>query len=479
MSPVFLIPAILLPIAGGILLPVLRIRDDRAVCRFTMTAALSVSVLVWALILFCREEALLIVSLADRLHFVLRLDGLGRFFAGIAATLWPLTTLYAFEYLEHDTRKRPFFIYFLLSYGATLGVCMAGNLFSLYCFYELLTLATVPLVLHTQTPAAIRATRTYLTISIGGAAFVLLSIVYLVFRHAPLVPDFAAQFFYLMGFFGFAVKAAVFPLHVWLPKASVAPTPVTALLHAVAVVKAGVFAIIRLTWCSYGANLLRGTAAQTIALCFVIFTIVFGSAMAVKERHFKRRMAYSTVANLSYILFGVLLLSPGGLTAGMLHMAFHAELKILLFFCVGIVMEKTGREYLHQLDGLGRRMPLTFGCFAVGALGLTGIPPFAGFVSKWNLLTAGMQGGTVLSWAGSAALLISAFLTAVYCLTPLRRAFFPDRAADLSGLSDIHDPGWRMLAPILVLAAGALVTGLLSGQLETVLGGLAAGLRKW
>ena len=479
MSPVFLIPTILLPFAGGVCLPVFRIRSDRAVCRFTMAVTLLASLAVWAAILFCGEQALLIVSLAERLHFVLRLDGMGRFFAGIVATLWPLTTLYAFEYLEADTRKRPFFVYFLLSYGATLGVCMAGNLFSLYCFYELLTLSTVPLVLHTQTPEALRATRTYLSISIGGGAFVFLSIVYLVFRHAPLVADFGAQFFYLLGFFGFAVKAAVFPLHVWLPKASVAPTPVTALLHAVAVVKAGVFAIIRLTWYSYGPSLLRGTVAQTVALCFVIFTIVFGSAMAAKERHFKRRMAYSTVANLSYILFGVLLLSPEGLTAGMLHMAFHAELKILLFFCVGIVMEKTGRVWLHELDGLGKRMPITFGCFAVGALGLTGIPPFAGFVSKWNLLVAGMGGDTWLSWTGAAALLVSAFLTAVYCLTPLRRAFFPDKAADLSGLSAAKDPGWRMTAPTLFLAAGVLVTGLLSGPVENALAGIVSALRPW
>ena len=479
MSPLFMIPAILLPILGGICLPAFHVQDDRLVKRITMAVTLTVSLLVWGLILLGSDEPLYIVNLAHRLYFILRLDGLGRFFAGIVATLWPLTTLYSFEYLEQDGRKRPFYVFFLLSYGATLGVAMAGNLFSLYCFYELLTLATVPLVLHTQTPAAIRATRLYLTISIGGAAFVFLSIVYLVFHHGPLVADAESQVFFLMGFFGFAVKAAVFPLHVWLPKASVAPTPVTALLHAVAVVKAGVFAIIRLTWCSYGPALLSGTPAQAIALSFVIFTIVFGSAAAVKEAHFKRRMAYSTVANLSYILFGALLLSEEGLGAGLLHMAYHAELKILLFFCVGIVMEKTGREYLYQLDGLGKRMPLTFGCFAVGALGLIGIPPFAGFVSKWNLLSAGLTAGTLLSGLGTAALLISALLTAVYCLTPLRRAFFPDDRADLSALSGIHDPGWRMSLPIAVLAVGILITGLWAGSLENAVAGIIQAIRPW
>ena len=479
MSPAFMIPTILLPILGGICLPACRVQDDRMIKRITMLITLAVSVLTWALILFGRDEAFNIVNLAHRLYFILRLAGLGRFFAGIVATLWPLTTLYSFEYLEHDERKRPFYVFFLLSYGATLGVAMAGNLFSLYCFYELLTLATVPLVLHTQTPEAIRATRLYLTISIGGAAFVFLSIVYLVFHHGPLVADAESQIFYLMGFFGFAVKAAVFPLHVWLPRASVAPTPVTALLHAVAVVKAGVFAIIRLTWYSYGPALLGGTAAQTIALCFVIFTIVFGSAAAVREQHFKRRMAYSTVANLSYILFGALLLTEDGLSAGLLHMAFHAELKILLFFCVGIVMEKTGREYLHQLDGLGKKMPVTFGCFTIGALGLIGIPPFAGFVSKWDLLFAGLSGATLLSGLGSAALLVSALLTAIYCLTPLRRAFFPDGQADLSGLSAVRDPGWRMCLPIVVLAAGILVTGLLSGALENAIAGILRTVRLW
>ena len=479
MSPAFLIPVILLPILGGICLPACRIRKDDGIKRLTMLVVLITSLCTWAMILFCKEEALYLVSLANRLNFVLRFDGLGRFFAGILATLWPLTTLYSFEYLEQDDRKRPFYVFFLLSYGASLGVSMAGNLFSLYCFYELVTLATVPLVLHIQTPEAVRATRLYLTLSIGGGAFVFLSIVYLAFNHGPLVSDASAQFFYLMGFFGFAVKAAVFPLHVWLPKASVAPTPVTALLHAVAVVKAGVFAIIRLTWFSYGTDLLAGTAAQKIALSFVLFTIVFGSAAAVKERHFKRRMAYSTVANLSYILFGVLLLSKEGLQAGLLHMAFHAELKILLFFAVGIVMEKTGREYVHQLDGLGSQMPLTFGCFAIGALGLIGIPPFAGFVSKWNLLSAGLSAGTPLSYLGIAALLISALLTAIYCLTPLRRAFFPDKDADLTGLSQFSDPGWRMVLPIVVLAVGILITGLCAGSMETAIDGLVSSIRQW
>lgn len=276
------------------------------------------------------------------LTLTLRFDGLGRFFAGIVATLWPLTVLYASEYMKHEERQAAFFAFFTLTYGITLGVAMAANLFTMYSFYELLTLSTVALVMHPMTRRAVRAAKTYLAFSLGGAAFAFVSIMYIIgkghsgsFLYGGFLrgePDSLMLVFYVMGFLGFGVKAAVFPTHVWLPKASVAPTPVTALLHAVAVVKSGVFAVIRLTWFAYGTEVLKGSWAQTVVMCFAIFTIFFGASMAVKEQHWKRRLAYSTVANLSYILFGVTMMTQAGLTAALLHMAFHAEIKILAFF---------------------------------------------------------------------------------------------------------------------------------------------------
>ncbi len=476
--PLFcLIIVILLPILGGALLPFV-CRSRRMICIWTFCWTAAASLLLWLLILYAPDTPLLLVRFSDRLLFELQLDGLGRFFGGIVATLWPLTVLYAFEYIEDDPRPGVFFAYFTITYGVTIGVAAAGNIFTLYCFYELLTLASFPLVMHTRTRDAVRAARTYLAMSIGGAAFAFISMIYLVIGQ-PEISGVSRSFFFLCGFFGFGVKAAIFPLHVWLPRASVAPAPVTALLHAVAVVKAGVFAIIRLSWCGYGAPALRGTAAQTAALVFVCITIVFGSAMALREQHVKRRMAYSTVSNLSYILFGVLLFSEEGLQAGLLHMAFHAEIKILAFFAVGAVMHHTRRKYLSEMAGLGRRMPLTFVCLTVSSLALTGIPPLCGFVSKWSLLRAAAETGTGPAYVGAACILFSALLTAIYCFTILQRAFFPDKAYDLSGLDKVHEAGPLMLIPMLILTAAVIATGFLAGSILDRLAETVRTLSRW
>ncbi len=479
MPPIFILITILTPIIGGIFVGRLHTEDDFRLHTPVMAITLVTSVLAWLIIFFGDGGSITAFRFSGTMDFTLHLDGLGSFFAGIIATLWPLTTLYAFEYLRGDGRQNVFFAYFLISFGVTLGVAMSGNLITLYCFYELLTLSTVPLVLYTKTPEAVRATRTYLVVSIGGAAFAFLSVIHLATGGRPAEAGFLTQFFYLLGFFGFGVKAAVFPLHGWLPKASVAPTPVTGLLHAVAVVKSGVFAIIRLTWFGYGVGLIRDTAAQYIALGFVMFTIVFGSAMAVKEKHFKRRMAYSTVANLSYILFGALLLTDDGLVAGLLHMAFHAEIKLLLFFCVGTVMVHTGRQLIYELDGLGKRMKYTFACFTAGALALTGIPPLSGFVSKWYLLSSSLEVGTWYSWTGAAAILISALLTAIYCFEPVRRAYFPDKKVTPADVCDVYEAGPCMLVPLIILSAGILFTGLFAGEIEATLAEIVSAIVPW
>lgn len=478
MHPSLLLCAILLPILGGVLLPLPGLKKGRRLYVFTGVLAFLTAALSWALILFLGEEEFLLVSFTERLKFSLKLDRFGRFFAGIASTLWPLSVLYAFSYMKEDPRKNTFFTYFMLSFGVTLGIAMAGNLFTMYCFYEMLTLATVPLVMHDKTREAVRAARIYFSVSIGGAAFAFISIVFLIIGGDARESANVTRFFYLMGFFGFGVKAAVFPLHFWLPRASVAPTPVTGLLHAVAVVKAGAFAVIRLTYFGYGTRVLLGSFAQYIALSFVLFTILFGSVMAVREPHFKRRLAYSTVANLSYVLFGVLLMTKEGLTAGMLHMAFHANIKILGFFAAGAVIQKSGREYLDELSGLGKKMPVSFFCFLMAALALIGIPPMNGFVSKWELISAGFTAQSVFGYIGAGVLIFSAFLTAIYMLTPLRRAFFPEKDKDLSAIQNVHETDLLMLLPMLILALATLILGLFGGQILEVLAGAADGIVK-
>ena len=478
MNAWLLLAVILLPIIGGVAVYTLKDRND--LHFVTMFLVLATSLGVWFLIFSVDEtQSYELLRFTDQLVFKLSFDRLGKFFAGIVSALYPLTTLYAYEYLEHDEEQNGFFLFFLIAYGVTIGVTMSADFFTLYCFYEMLTLSTMPLVLHEKNKQSVRAARTYLYLSIGGASLAFASMVYVTACNNVLEKTALTQLFYLVGFFGFGVKAAIFPVHYWLPKASVAPTPVTALLHAVAVVKAGVFAIIRLTYCIYGTELLRGTFAQYIAIGFAIFTIFFGTAKAVKETHFKRRMAYSTVANLSYILFGVLLMNTQGLTAGLLHMAFHAEMKILLFFSVGSVMHHTGREYIYEIDGIGRKMPVTFLCYLTGALALTGIPPFSGFVSKAYLLMAGIADGTAIGITGTVVLLISALLTAIYTLTTARRAFFPDKNSDLSGIDEIHECGWRMRTVMIVLACGILVTGLCAGSIASSAASAAEMISRW
>ena len=488
MNPLFLLFVILLPTASGALLCACKGRPFRVLADVTLLITTLTSVCCWILLIRGVNGALELVRFAPQLALTLRLDGLGRFFVGIVCTLWPLTVLYARAYMRHEEHLPMFFGFFTMSYGATLGVAMAGNLFTMYCFYELLTLATVPLVMQPMTKAAAHATRMYFLFSIGGAAFAFASMMFLLANGASgpfeaggnlaghsFISDDVTYLFWLFGFLGFGVKAAIFPLHHWLPKASVAPTPVTALLHAVAVVKSGAFAVIRLTWYCFGVDLLEGSWAQTAAILITSFTIVYGSTVAVKESHFKRRLAYSTVANLSYILFGVVLMTPSGLSAGLLHMAAHACIKILSFFCAGAVLHNTGRESIYELDGLGRRMPVTFVCFTLSAFALMGLPPLNGFVSKWQLLTAAAESGG-LGYVGAGALLLSALLTAIYMLTCARRAWFPDKDADLSGLPAVKEASWEMLVPMVILALGTVLCGVFSQPILHVTDAIARGL---
>ena len=366
--------------------------------------------------------------------------------------------------------------FYMMTYGVTLGIAFAEDMMTMYFFYELLTLVTVPLVLHTLTREAILASRKYLYYSLGGAAFAFIGLVFLMIYGTTvnftfggvLLPEVVGDktnvllLIYVIAFFGFGVKAAVCPFNSWLPQAGVAPTPVTALLHAVAVVKAGAFAIIRLTYYSFGTEFLRGTWAQYVVMAVVICTIVYGCSRAVKETHIKRRLAYSTISNLSYILFGVTLMTPLGLVGALSHMVFHAVMKISSFFCAGAIMHQTEKHYVHQLDGLGRRMPAVFGVFTVSALALMGVPGLCGFISKWNLAYAAVMSDNVLAYVGIGGLLVSALLTAIYMLSIVVRAFFPAQDFDEESVAQYKDPSWLMLLPLFVFAAFMIIFGLYS-----------------
>ncbi len=282
---------------------------------------------------------------------------------------------------------------------------------------------------------------------------------------------------FVLAFIGFGTKAAVFPMHAWLPAASVAPTPVTALLHAVAVVNAGAFAVLRLIYYSFGAGNLYGTWAQAIVLSLACFTIVFGSTMAVREQHFKRRLAWSTISNLSYMLMGAALMTADGMVGSLSHLIIHGVIKITLFYCAGAILVRTGKEYVQDLRGFGRVMPLTCGAIVLAGAALTGVPPLAGFVSKWNLLTAAAASGLALGTVAVIALIVSAVLTAVYLFTVILPMYGRPLNADTAALEGFNrDPGWQMKLPLILLCIATVALGLWSQPLVTFLRNIASGL---
>ncbi len=483
MSSKFLLLPVLLPIVLGLASYPIHFKTE-AKRRAFFSAVIGVNtVLVWVLLFFCDNGAFTMLHFTSSLNFTLRLDGLGKIFSALSATLWPVTLCYAFDYMKNEEHKNMFYAFFTVSFGVTVGIAFAANLLTLYLFYELLTLATTPLVMHGMNKKSVAAAKKYMAYSFGGAAFAFVAMAFLIsvgrgdFSLGGSLGDYAgkrsvALVLYCFGFVGFGVKAAIFPLHSWLPTASVAPTPVTALLHAVAVVKAGAFAVIRLTYYVYGVDYLRGSAAQYFVMSISLVTILFGSIMALKQIHFKRRLAYSTVSNLSYILFAASIMTTDGLTASLAHMLFHSLIKIGAFFAAGAVLHYAHKEYIGQLEGIGRKMPVTFACFTVSALALTGIPPFNGFISKWYISLAALESAKPLAVAGVAVLLISALLTAIYMLSISVKAFFKRKNADVSALSSVKEAGGWMTVPMVLLAVSCLLTGIFAQPVMDLITGV-------
>lgn len=488
MQPYFMAVAVLFPILMGSVIPLLPFRNRRQIMFYIEAVVLANTVIVLRLLFSQPQEAFVLLRFTGNLSLSFQLDGLGTVFAGIVSLMWPLAVLYAFEYMKHEGHEKIFFMFYTMTYGVTLGIAFAEDIVTMYCFYEMLTLMTLPLIMHTLSREAILASRSYLYYSLGGAAFAFIGLVFILScgTTSNFVPGGVLDMakladrtnsllvVYVLCFCGFSVKAAMFPFSGWLPKAGVAPTPVTALLHAVAVVKAGVFTVMRVTYYSFGTEFLRGTWAQYVVMALVIFTIVYGCSRALKETHLKRRLAWSTVSNLSYILFGVVLMTPLGLTAALCHMVFHAVMKICSFFCAGAVIYKTGRNYVYELDGLGRKMPKTFTIYTISALALMGVPGLCGFISKWNLARAAIASENTFAYVGVAALLASALLTAIYMLTVSVRAFFPGKDFDYSTVKDAGDPNWMMMLPLTVFAVTIIVFGLYSDPIVSALESISA-----
>lgn len=406
--------------------------------------------------------------------FVLQVDPLALLFLALSASLWLLTTIYAVGYLEGGAHRSRFFGFFSLCVAATTGVALAGNLVTFLIFYELLTLATYPLVVHRQTPQALRGGRIYLAYTLSGGMALLTGTVWLSSAAGSL--DFVtggnpalgavapatlvAIFALLVG--GLGVKAALVPLHGWLPAAMVAPAPVSALLHAVAVVKAGAFGIVRVVEEVYGIALAVELGLSPPLAAVAAFTIVYGSLRALAQDDLKRRLAYSTVSQVSYIVLGTALFSPLALTGAVMHLVHQGLMKITLFMCAGNIAESLHLHRISELDGVGRRLPWTMGAFTVAALGMIGVPPLAGFVSKWYLAAGGLDDDS--AWV-IAILLASSLLNALYLLPILHRTWFRAPTAQWTGTQAAgREIKWTLLAPPLVTATLVVAVGVFANS---------------
>ncbi len=407
-------------------------------------------------------------------------DGLGALFAVVACTLWLVTTVYATGYMSHARDRARFFGFFAICVGSAVGIALSANLLTLFIFYEALTLATYPLVVHSGTPAALRGGRTYLYYALGGGAALALGVMWLYAiggggdfgvggilpagMDAGQAPALVAIFVLLM--IGFGVKAALFPAHGWLPAAMVAPAPVSALLHAVAVVKAGVFGIARVVLFVYGPELATDLGVLVPLAGLAGFTLLFASVKALAHDDIKKRLAFSTIGQLSYIVLGIAIGTPVAAAAAIAHLAHHALLKITMFFTAGVLAEELKVYRVSRMDGVGRRMPVTMTAFTVAALGIIGVPPIAGFVSKWGLGLGGLEGG--LAWP-MVALAVSSILNAAYFLPMIARAWFrpaPDawpNGEDGRAARRGFEGDRRMVWPLMLTAAAGFALGPLAG----------------
>lgn len=413
-----------------------------------------------------RYPAIVLFDVSPGISLALRVDTLGILFGLSASLLWILTSFYSIGYVRGlvEHKQTRYFASFAVCLSATMGVAFAANLLTFVIFYELLTIATYPLVVHKETPAAIAAGRKYLAYLLTGGLALTVAVAFTLGMTGAL--DFAPGGFlsvgagrerllalFLLFTIGFGVKSALMPLHSWLPTAMIAPTPVSALLHAVAVVKVGVFGFARVIGFVFGPALLQEIGAAGLLTAICVATILLASLLALRQDNLKARLAYSTVGHLSYIVLGMTLLTPTGWIGGLFHIVSHAVTKITLFFCAGAIYVKTHRENVSELNGIGKQMPLTLGAFALASMGLAGVPPISGFISKWYLGLGALQAGEPILLA---VLLLSGLLNAAYLLPIVVRAFL----GSSKQFQRFDEVSLWMLLPLLSTAALSLALGL-------------------
>ena len=474
-----LLLSILVPVFWGLFLLLMPQFQNRKVLLALTGLGLATAAALGLSVAACSSDGLRLFSFGTNLDIYFRVDQLGRLFAAVVILVWVLSGVHAFEYMKHEKEEKRYFGFYLMVFGVLHGLVFSGNMVTFYLFYELMTLLSVPLILHSRTKEAIMGGLKYLFYSLFGAYMVLFGLFFLNKYASTLdfLPggalDAAAaagneKLLLVVSFsmiIGFGVKAGMFPLHAWLPTAHpVAPAPASAVMSGI-IVKMGVLGMIRAVYYLIGADFLRGTWVQNAWLILSLITVFMGSMLAYREKVLKKRLAYSTVSQASYILFGLALLQPQAMMGSLLHVVFHAVIKSCLFLSAGAIIYKTGKTNVEDLRGIGKEMPVTIWCYTFASAALIGIPPASGFISKWYLATGALESGTgFFSWLGPVVLLTSALLTAGYLLPITVNGFLPGADYDYAALEK-KEPCLTMLLPLLILAALAVLLGIFPGAL--------------
>ena len=483
---ILLISAVFVPILLGLFLLVRPEFKNRKELCVVSGAGLVLTAVLAGMVILGNEQEIMLFSLGRNLDLYFHVDAVSKFFAAVVTVVWVLAGFYAFEYMKHEKEEKRYFGFYVLVFGVLLALTFAGNLVTFYLFYEMMTLLSMPLVLHSKSKEAIMGGLKYLFYSLFGAYMVLFGIYFL--NKYAVTLNFTAggalntelvagkEGLLLVAAFamilGFGVKAGMFPMHAWLPTAHpVAPAPASAVMSGI-IVKMGVLGMLRVVYFVFGAEFIRGTWVQTTWMVLALLTIFMGSMLAYREKVMKKRLAYSTVSQASYILFGMALLDGEGLTGSLLHVAFHAVIKSALFMCAGAIIYKTGKTKVEELRGIGKEMPITIWCYTLASAALIGIPPASGFISKWHLAIGSLESGIdMFSWVGPVVLLVSALLTAGYLLPITVNGFLPGDDFDYEHLEK-KEPVKMMVIPLLVLAALAVGLGILPGSLTSYISGI-------
>lgn len=408
------------------------------------------------------------------------IDKLGSFFAIAISVVWLMVTIYSFEYMKHEQNENKFYCYFFLSFASLMGMCYSRNLVTVYIFFELITLCSFPLVMHNKTKESVNASMKYLFYSIGGAFLALIGLFYLInyshngdFTYGGII-DFTGTNENLMhlviflGVLGFGAKAGMFPLQSWLPTAHpVAPSNASSVLSGI-ITKAGVFVIIRIIYYVVGTTYLVNSWVQITLIILSLITILLGSGIAWACKNFKKRLAYSTVSQVSYILLGIFMMNEIALVGSLLHVLAHMGIKVTLFLTAGAILYKTHKKEVEEYEGIGKVMPIVMICYSLASLGLVGVPPLGGFYSKWFIAVGSLETSLgVLKYIACIILLISAILTAAYLLPIMIKGFFVgDKVIEKA------EPNKLMTIPMILLVIGVFLVGIFSGYISDYILGI-------